>query len=372
VRYYWLVCLLLLGSAVAQSIHTASSTPQQKSVVRDDDDDDDDDAGSTAPVLASTLPAKTPVITIKGICEKTQTAQSTTRESSPEPVCSMTVSRQDFDELVDGMQPGMSATKIEQLADSYAKFLVMQHEASKFGLDKGERFRELMKFARAQILTKELDRYLQQEAGNISDQEVSAYYKANPLFSTRATFQRLFIPHSRHPSASGESLGAPDNDPSALHDPMKATADALREKAVAGEEFDKLETEAFAAAGLKGSAPTSMGAVRPPNLPAGHSAVFKMKLGEVSKVISDSTGFYVYKIVTKEQLPLADVKEDISTILKARRMEEFSRRIQAASKIELNEAYFAPNKDQPDKGADTSSPPARQEPEQTLNAERRR
>jgi hypothetical protein len=209
----------------------------------------------------------------------------------------------------------------------------MARQATKQGLDKEERFQELVEFSRLQILTQELDRYLQKEAAKISDSDVSDFYGKNPELFERASLQRIFVPHSRQ-AQPGANAGAGDA--------MKLEAESLRARAAAGEDFEPLQQEAFAAAGLKGTSATSMGAVRRSNLPAAHAVVFALKPGDVSEVISDSTGFYVYKMVSKELLPLAQVKDEAAEALRGQRMKDLTRSVQESASVELNEAYFAP------------------------------
>lgn len=361
---YWFILFLFSASVCAQSIHAASPIPQHNTV-RDDDDDDDDD--SSAPSLVnSKLPPKTPVITIEGVCDKgSQVGASVKGSSLAKSNCATIVNREDFEELADAMQVNGNAAKIQQLADSYAQFLVLQNEAIKLGLDKGERYKELMKFARAQILAQELDRHLQQKEIEFSEREISDYYVQNPLPFTRVSFQRIFVPQTRRTPGGG----APNSSDSAQT--MKEVAQALREKAVAGQDFDSLERQAFAAAGLKGSAPTSMSPVRPSDLPAGHSQVFAMNNGEVSPVIADATGFYIYKMISQQILPLDQVKEEIPALLKARKMDKFSRKLQTSAKIVLNTAYFSPPNTQSPPDATKSGPGALQEHAETLGTSSR-
>jgi hypothetical protein len=149
---------------------------------------------------------------------------------------------------------------------------------------------------------------------------------------------------------------------------MVQEAEALRKRAASGEDFDQLEKEAFASAGLKGTARTSMGAVRLATLSAGHAEAFALSPGQVSKVISDSTGFYVYKMLIKQVLPLEQVKPEISEILRGQRMKQLSRHIQESSKIELNSAYFAPLEDETSAAA-SKDESSKGEPEDAQDAE---
>ena len=91
---------------------------------------------------------------------------------------------------------------------------------------------------------------------------------------------------------------------------MTKLAAGLRARAAKGEDPDKLQKEAYVAAGLPGNAPsTKMEKVRRTTLPANHQAVMDLKPGEVSEVISDpNSGHYIYKLVSKETLSVDAVK----------------------------------------------------------------
>ena len=329
VRYTWILCLFVVGTAFAQSVPPSQPSPQHRPAVADDDDDDDD-GRATAPIT-STLMARTPVITVKGTCGSgTGKISAASRSSNLKTECQTVVTRGEFETLVDAVQPGMSAAKRQQLAETYAKFLAMSHEAKKLGLNKGAHYEELMDYARAQILAQELDRYLQSEALKTSEEDAVAYYRTNsPLFE-QASFERIFIPHSRQIQAAG------------TRDAMKQEADSIHARAVAGESFEALQKEAFASAGLKGTTSTNLVGVRLGSLPASHGVEFELKPTEVSEVLADSTGFYVYKMLNKTLLPMDQVRDEIASQLRDARMKQLTRGVQQSSSIELNEAYFAP------------------------------
>jgi hypothetical protein len=347
VRYSWILCLLVLSTAFAQTV-PQQRPPQQKPTAADDDDDDDD--AVQAPAAPSTLARQAPVITIKGICDHKASKPvpgAKVQAAAHDGTCETVVSRGKFEEVADAIQPGMPAAKKQQLGSAYSDFLVRAHEARKLGLDKSEHFEELMAFTRLQILTQELDRYLHDQAAKISDQDVSDYYRKNAAMFEQATLQRIFIPRPRQTAPAG----AAGQD---ARDAMKQRADSLRARVAAGEDFETLQKEAFATAGLKGTSPTSMGVVRRSSLPDAHAAVFELKPGEVSQVISDSTGQYVYRMVSVNVLPLEQVKGEITESLQVQRLKELNRSIQRSAVVELNEAYFAPAAADPASGAATA------------------
>lgn len=122
---------------------------------------------------------------------------------------------------------------------------------------------------------------------------------------------------------------------------MTKLADDLRTRAAAGEDFAKLQKEAFDAAGMKTAAPTvTLPKLRRQGLPAAHTAVFDLKAGEVTQVINDAGGHYIYKLDAKDTMPLDQVKEEIHSKLQGDRTRELMEKINGSYKVETNEAYF--------------------------------
>ena len=129
---------------------------------------------------------------------------------------------------------------------------------------------------------------------------------------------------------------------------MKKEADALHTRAVAGEDFDALQKAAFTAGGLKATPPSAkLGKIRRTGLPPEHAQVFDLKPGEVSAVIPDTGGYFIYKLVSKQQAPLASVKEEIHNTLLGQKMKDAQAEFQSASTPVLSEAYFGPEQTAP-------------------------
>jgi len=118
----------------------------------------------------------------------------------------------------------------------------------------------------------------------------------------------------------------------------------LQKRAAAGEDFAKLQKEAYDAAGMKMDNPTvNLPTVRRTGLPPAHKDVFDLKVGEVSQVISDNGGHYIYKVVSKTELPLDDkVKAEIHNTLKSQKLKEEMDKYQNSYSVTQNEAYFGP------------------------------
>jgi hypothetical protein len=329
------------------------------------------------PDTSAAVPPEAAVITVNGVCPATPkpaaakgatgTAAKPATDAKPaapaKPAdCKTVITKADFEKLANGVAPNITPQLKKQLASVLPRFIAMSAEAKKRGLDKSERFKETMKFAQMQILTNELQRSIQEEAAKVPPADVEKYYKENPTNFEQYNLDRLFVPRTKQGDAAKEDEAEDaDKDKKPTEEQQKAKeeeqkkkqedaeaamnklADDLRARAAAGEDFMKLQKEAFEAAGMKIDSPTvNLPKVRRTGLPPAHAEVFDLKAGEVSKVISDTGGHYIYKVNTKEQLPVDQVKDEIHSTLQNQRTREMMDKVNNSFKSETNEAYFGP------------------------------
>jgi hypothetical protein len=294
---------------------------------------DDDDAEKKPAAANKEVPETAAVLTVKGVCK----APAANGE------CKTVVTRAEFEKLANSLQPNMPPQVKKQLASAYPRLLAMSTEAEKRGLDKTPQFAEKMRWSRMQALTQDLNRQLQEESDKVPDADVAAYYSKNQSAFEQATLERIFIPKSKQTeSKEGESSDEIKARQQASEEAMNKVAEQLRDRAAKGEEFEKLQKEAFEAADMKGSPPSSnLGKVRRNNVPPSHAAVFDLKPGEVSALINDGpSGHYIYKMISKEIQPLDQVKDEIHATLRNQRMRDATQAIQNSAVPEMNEAYF--------------------------------
>lgn len=346
-RTTWLISLTLCGLAFGQAPAPAPAPP----------------AGANTPAAAAT-PAPTtkpeePVITIKTPCED---------PAKKDEMCETVVTRDQFEKLAEALQPGMSPPIKIRLANALANLTAMSKEAEKRGLDKQPRFQENMRFARMQILSQQLTASLQQDSQNVPDAEIEKYYNDNKTNYDEANLLRLYVPVNKQVEAKATPVKAAvkkspadekaetDAHEKAGKAAMQKTAELLRARAAKGESFDVLAKEAFLAAGLKGNPPsTKMEKVRANTLPPTHKVAFSLKPGEVTPVISDPSGNYVYKMVSKQTLPLDAVKAEIKNWIASQHFRDAMQQYRGTS--QLNEAYFGvPPKPKPVPGKPGSQP----------------
>jgi hypothetical protein len=318
---------------------------------------DDDDR--PPPTSAASVPPDSPVITIEGPCDhpsgaaepsgpakgqgspishsaKKESAGSSAPSTSPR--CKTIVTKAQFEKLVDALNPQMPATVRRQLADSYPRLLFFADKARELGLDRDPRFAELMRFASMQLLTQSLNRYFEQQASNISDADVERYYKENATRFERVELLRIFVPKQTQVSqktASGEQVSM------AIDSPMQTVAEKIHARASTGEPFQQLQKEAFEAAGIASGSPNpSMGKIAPTRLPLNHQKVFELDLGGVSDVIADPSGYYIYKVVSKQMIPLSQASKEIRESIASQRVQDSTAALNKSIKFELNQMYF--------------------------------
>jgi len=122
---------------------------------------------------------------------------------------------------------------------------------------------------------------------------------------------------------------------------MKAEAKQIQAKAAAGGDFTALQKEAFDVAGLKSASPNvSLGKLTRGSLPQDHQKVFDQKPGQVSELFSAPDGFYVYKVVSEQMIPLTEAKPQIHSTLQSERMQASMELLLGHVNPELNLAYF--------------------------------
>ncbi len=319
-----LVCLLFAALAWCQDKPAQSKVPNDnRSGIPQDSDDQEG-----LPASASTLPADAAVITIKGVCRSAHASPSHS-------ACETVVTRAQFERLTDALLANMKSSRKRQFAYSYPGLLAMAQEAEARGLDKTPHFEERLAFARLQILSQELVREIGEQAAQISASDIEDYYRRKAAAFATATLERIFVPLRQNMDSP------PKESPKEAEDTMTRVAQELRAKAVAGRNFLALQKEAYEAAGTADVPPNpSLGQVRADSLPPDQASVFDLKPGEVSQVLSDPTGHYIYKLDAKHVEPLNEASDEIRKVLVKQRREEAIQSVQRPVTAVFNPDYF--------------------------------
>jgi hypothetical protein len=357
----WLMCVLLGTLAWGQAAPGAPPAPQP----------------AQAADTSAEVPPDAAVITVIGVCPA-QSAQAPTTgaaETIPADDCKTVITKAQFEELAKALIPNVTPQQKKQLAGVLPGLIGMSGEARKNGLDKTAQFDQTVEFAKMQILKNALQRNIQDEAAKVPPEDIEKYYKEHAESYEQFNVDRLFVPRTKQGEAEAgeedekdEKLAEPAKKTKEAEDKAKADkaeqamtklADSLRTRAAAGEDFIKLQKEAFSAAGMKIESPTvNLPSVRRTGLPAGHVAVFDLKPGEVSQVISDAGGHYIYKVNHKDHVALDQATNEIHSKLQSDRTREMMEKVNSSFKVETNDMYFGPG------GVGTAPPPRLPHPRQ--------
>jgi hypothetical protein len=269
------------------------------------------------------IPPTAAVITISGICNGKVPA-------TPSPDCNTTVSRAAFEKLVDAFDPRMPVPRRQQLADAYVRMIVMSDAAEQRGLDKSADAQEVLRFTRMQILSQLLLRDLQKDAANVPAADAQKYYDEHAPQYEQATLLRLFIPKT-----------PPGGEKPADEKTLQAEGEKLRAAAASGGDFEKLQKQAYDDLGIKTPPPpTSGGTLRRDNLQQNQAKVFDLQPGQVSEVIDDPGGLYIFKVESKKKLTLAEATPEINRALESERMKAALEKVTGSIKPVFNEQYF--------------------------------
>ncbi len=310
---------------------------------------------------SASVPPSAPVITIDGICD---TPAKTAPGAAAKPAtsekraagCKTVITKAQFDAMANNLAPNITPQLKKQLASVLPRLMAMANEAKKQGLENTPQYKERVKFNRMQILAQELQQKMQEQAAKVPDADIEKYYKDHPEMYEQASVERVFVPRMKQiepeklqdekETKAGDQQQKEAADKAKQEEgekTMTTLADDLRARAAAGEDFLKLQKEAFEAAGMKIESPTvTLPNIRQSGLPPAHAAVFDLKPGEVSPVISDSGGHYIYKVVSKNEMTLDQAKTEIQGKLQTERMKEQMDKLNNSFKVETNEAYFGP------------------------------
>ena len=364
-RMSWLLCVLLGTLAWGQAAPSAPPPPQPGQAPM---------ANENKPPVdtSASVPANAPVLTIDGVCPpqpKTAAAKSAAAkpattgakdadDKAPATGCKTVITKAEFEKLVGALAPNPTPQQRKQLAGVLPRVIAMSTAAKKEGLDKTAQYDETVKFVKMQVLTNQLQRKIQEQAADIKPEEVEKYYKDHPEVFEQYNVDRIFIPRTKQVEADAkeeeenEKLteeqkkvkeAAEKTKTDEAEQAMTKLADDLRTRAATGEDMAKLQKEAFDAAGMKIESPTvNLPNVRRTGLPPAHAAIFDLKQGEVSQVISDAGGHYIYKMNSKTEMPLDQAKNEIHGKMQNDRMREKMDSLNNSFKVETNEAYFGP------------------------------
>jgi hypothetical protein len=271
------------------------------------------------------------VVVVHGVCPNNAAPASAD-------ACKMVITKQQFMTMMDGMSLTSQLSTpaaMRNFAESYSQLLVLASAGQKAGAENDPRFQELMRIARIRALAETYRHSLEEKYSNPSQQEIEEYYKANIDKYEALKVERIIVPtanFNRTQAARAE-----------YDRKVKQLATDIRERAARGEETQKLQDEAYKALNLPASPRTDLGVKRHGGLPAAiEKDLFALKPGEVTKLETEASGLNIYKLRSRDTIPVQFVKGEIVRDLHQKNMETAIKTVTGAAHSELNDQFFGP------------------------------
>lgn len=348
-----LVLTLVLAAATvaAQTQSTPSTTPPSQPAPRSSQ------GPQTLPTLqqkpvdnSASVPAGSPVLTIHGLCSDGQ-------KSADSSSCTTVVTKEQFDKLIDAIntsnQP-IPPNMRRNLADAYVQLLAYSEAAEKAGVPNDPKFQEVMKLMRLRTLADMYRRDFEEKNKNAPQQEIQAYYDQNATKYQEVKLGRIFIPKNNPTPAATDK----PSDKAEFEKKAEQEANVIHERVAKGENLEALQKEAYTTLGLTSPPPSVEAGTRRKGMmqAAEEQEIFALKPGEVSKVEGEPSGYIIYKLESKQSLPLDQVKDEISRELFRQKMEAQMKNVTGSVHADFNDQYFGPATPAPAPGAGAAPP----------------
>src|SRR5436305_2085721 len=338
-----IICLFIVSTALAQ---TPGATKKQGSTAtKAPSATPTPTPQATPPSLLNRdekpaeLPPDAPVISIKGLC-LAETSPAITNKVPSNNDCSMTVTKQQFDNLVKAFNTNnqnVTPAQRRNLGQSYVELLIFSEAAKAAGVENTPAFIKVMRVLRMKTLGDLYRNQLAEQYRNPSQQEVEDYYKANQEKFEGAKLTRIFIPtNNPDPQATAEKKAE-------YQKKTPQVVDDIQARAAKGEDMSKLQKDAYTALAIAATPPTTdLGLARhgtfPPKI---EQEIFSHKAGEVFRS-DDGTGHMIYRVDSRQTSPLESVKVEITQQIFHQKMEAKIKELNSPVHAEYDEKYFGP------------------------------
>ena len=279
------------------------------------------------------------VITVHGICpaEKPSIGQKTDS-------CTVVLTRAQFEGMVHAInlsnQPFTPAA-LRSLGSGYVTLMALANAGEKAGAQKDPRFQEQMDVARTRALAEVYRQSLLDKYGNPSDEEVRNYYQQNLPQFEQVRIDRILVPKVN-------PLHSQDK-PAEFEKKARELAAQIRERAAKGEDPFSLQAEVYKTLAIKTMPPQIE--INPLQIHLLSKAVqddlHDLKPGEVTKVEAEASGFNIYKIRSRNTLPLEQAREQIVRDLQRKGVDAELKAVTGSVHTDFNEQFFSPRGVQP-------------------------
>ena len=276
------------------------------------------------------------VVTIQGVCPKDTASAKTGAVKSDS--CQTVITKEQFNSMLSGMNLAAQISNpaaMRSFAESYAQLLALAGEGEKAGAENDPRFQELMRIARIRALA---------DLIVIPLKKSTATRHRKKLRPTTRKISPNTIPSKLSASSSLQSttIARPPRAPS-----TKRNSSRWPMTFVSGQPGVK-KHKSFRMKSIKLSLfpllpKTDLGMKRRGGLPAGiEKDLLALKPGEVTKLENEMSGMNIYKLRSRDTIPLEFVKAEIVRDLHQKNMEAALKAVTGNIHPELNEQFFGP------------------------------
>ena len=277
-------------------------------------------------VKAANVPPGTPVVTLQGVCKDRQA-------KSP---CETVITRQDLDLFISLYAPNTPETGRSHMAVQYARNVAFSALAEQQGLDRNPALvKELelqLRLVRMRVLANAfLESLPKPAASDVTEPEIQRYYEEHRAQYEQVQVRRLSVPFAV-PTESGRPLDRAT---------VKAEMEGARSRAVAGEDLNQLQQDAYKHLHIQATPPAvGVQTLRRISLQGDDLKAFDLKPGEISAVLDSPAAFAFVKLESKEAVPIGSVHQEIEAALRQKRMEDEVGELTKTIGAKFNLQYF--------------------------------
>jgi hypothetical protein len=358
---YGLLCLLMAAVFWGWSASAQEAEPRQSSAGTKAAPAPGNGAKDSQAVAA--VPPDAPVITIQGLCDHPPSGESAA------PDCKTVITRAGFEKIMELIHPNSPLSARKFFAAQYAKSLITAGRAQEMGLDKKPEFDVRMEVPRMTLGRKALkEKFDAEEWAKVTDKEMQNYYRDHTIEFVGLDVDRIFVPKMPRDQDSDAKLSEPEQQKRRQEwfEELRQEAEKLRVRALAGEDFLKLQSEAGIFAGLqeKDADPSmiTLLGVRRSMFSEGQRPVMDVKIGELSPVLTDQNGYSIFRVKARNTIPFEKVKTEIHRTLRAERAKHDMDVVLHSVTATYDDGYFGPETPKEGKTPASEATPAQSQP----------
>ena len=260
------------------------------------------------------------------------------------------ITASEFEKIISSLPPQYSGAVNsfgkKGFADQFANLLGLALEGEKRKIDQQEGFRQMMDFQRILLLAQIALNELANSTEPVSPEDVRNYYTTHQADFEEAKVRGIYVAFEAD-SAPGEAdkSVAPSQEKEGAakqhrtEQEAKAKAEALRARIQAGEDMAALaKTESDHATAAQSG---DFGYVRREQLvPEMGNTIFSLAANQVSALVQDRVGYFIFKVEGKRVQPLEQVQESIGNNLRQQKTGDLLAKIRNDYPVTLNPRYF--------------------------------